>query len=620
MARRIVRTLALAIALATARAVVASDPIVVPACHLVVIEKQEVPSQRDGILLFMGTEVQPGETVPSERMIVLPDRPADKKYRRLQEGDRVAPGQLLALVDDRLARDDYAIKKGQILLNEANLAAAERARDDARDRYQTQLKLQSSPGGPATSDEDVATAKLAWYKHYYEAVSRKEAIALSRLELHQAETVLSTYEIRSTIAGVIKRIHKNPGEAVKALEPVLEVRNLQRLRVEGLVEVQHLPRLRPSLKVRIEPAQAQSPVQSFAGHLQEVNAVAVSKDPSRPLIVSGSEDGTVRVWERSSRREVQVLKHPAAVRAVACTPPGAAGNWCLSGAADGIARLWDLDHPAAGPTRELKEEHKGAIIAVAFSPDGKTCATGGEDRAICLWNVATGTLRYRLPPGHLGALTGLEFASPGRLISVGRDNALRVWAVGNTGVVLETTFDHRFGAITRLGVSADGRRVLFDQGAALHVLSVADGHTESVLQLASGGMNFASFALFSPDARLILTTASSEGRLQLWRTPTDQGRLCEWRQLVPPGHAAATCAAFAPDGSFLVSGTQDRQVLLWALPSKEEIARQYTAELTLVEPSVESAARQVRITAELANPDGRLIPGTLATLIIEPAD
>jgi WD40 repeat protein len=426
------------------------------------------------------------------------------------------------------------------------------------------------------------------------------------------------YQVRSTISGVIKTIYKQPGEAVKSLEPIVQLHNLTRLQAEGLVDVQHWSRLRKGMRVVLEPTQVEGPEQVLLGHLQAITSVVVSKDPDNPAIVSASEDGTVRVWDRATRHERRVLRHPAAVRALDCTGPATQVNWCLSGAADGIARLWDLGGNAQAPLREFKGQHHGALTCVAFSPDARLCATGGEDREICLWDTVTGQLRYRLPSSHRGAITSLQFTPQAQLVSAGCDNTLRLWALGQHAAHLETTLDCRSGDVTSLGVSRDGKHALFDQGKMLRLLSLPDCVTESVLQTSSGPTHFTTFALFSPDARSILTAGASEGRLQLWRAPSVTQRGHELCQLVSPERSPATCAAFAPDGSFVVTGTRDRQVLVWPVPTPEEMERQVTAEVTLIERAMESTAGQVRIWAELPNLDGRLLPGTTVTMVIYP--
>ena len=595
------------------RSGLALDPIVVPECRLTVLDKQDVPSQRDGVLLVIGTEVQDDEHIPADRLLQVTIGTEERRFRRLQEGDHVQANQLLAQLDDRLARDDFAIKDARVAATRADQQATIATRDESEVRYQRQQRLAQTH---STSQEEVDAARLLVHRYAYEAVSRAKAVILADRERNQARTVLHMHQIRSAIPGVIKGIHKKRGEFVKSSEPVVQVHNLDRLRVEGLVEMQYLPRLRQGMRVLIEPALSESPRQTLVGHLQEVTSVAVSKDPKRPLIVSASEDGTVRVWGRTARRETRLLQHPTAVLAVACTPPGAAANWCLSGAEDGVARIWDLDGSGVKPLRELKGQHRRGVTCVAFSPDGKTCATGGDDSEICLWDAQAGSLRYRFPAGHRAAVTSLQFTPRSQLVSAGRDNTLRLWTLGREGARLEATVDRRSGDVLALGVSPDGGHMLYDQGRTLRLLSVAERWTDGVLEQPSGATNFGTFALFSPDGRLLVTAGASEGRLQLWRRPTDTARGAELKQLVPKDRSPATCAAFAPDGSFLVSGTRDREVLVWRLPQKEEIEGQLTAEVTLIEAAVESSARQVRVWAELPNPGGRLLPGNTVTMVI----
>jgi hypothetical protein len=90
----------------------------------------------------------------------------------------------------------------------------------------------------------------------------------------------------------------------------------------------------------------------------------------------------------------------------------------------------------------------------------------------------------------------------------------------------------------------------------------------------------------------------------------------ELRQLAWEG--VASCAAFAPDGSWVVTGTKDRKVLTWPVPTREEITHRLEAEITLVEPAQDPRTRQVRIWAEVEDPEERLIPGGLTTMVAYP--
>src|SRR5439155_527096 len=78
------------------------------------------------------------------------------------------------------------------------------------------------------------------------------------------------------------------------------------------------------------------------------------------------------------------LPHRGPVTAVAFGPDGRSA---VTGSRDGTARLWEL---AAPPVRPALLRHAGHVRVVAFSPDGRTAVTGGDDGVARLWDAATG--------------------------------------------------------------------------------------------------------------------------------------------------------------------------------------------------------------------------------------
>jgi WD40 repeat protein len=87
---------------------------------------------------------------------------------------------------------------------------------------------------------------------------------------------------------------------------------------------------------------------------------------------------------------------------------------------------------ASGRQRASLSWHSQGIRAVAFTRDGRTLASGGEDRMVRLWQVATGqgllTLR-----GHTQPVNGLAFAPDGKLLaSAGHDGTVKLWGVAGS--------------------------------------------------------------------------------------------------------------------------------------------------------------------------------------------
>ena len=103
----------------------------------------------------------------------------------------------------------------------------------------------------------------------------------------------------------------------------------------------------------------------------------------------------VTLWDVSSGEVVQQIEHTGPVIAVAFSPDGrylATGGFLERVSGQGVVTLWEMDsgHSLGQSIKQL--EHVSAINAVAFSPDGKYLAAGGEDQTITFWQIPTGQI------------------------------------------------------------------------------------------------------------------------------------------------------------------------------------------------------------------------------------
>jgi RNA polymerase sigma factor (sigma-70 family) len=180
----------------------------------------KVSAAREGILAVIGSEVKDGEKVPDDQLVMAHIGNDKRKYRRLTVGDHVQAGQMLGRIDDRLARDEVAIKQHKLDGAKAELVTSEKTRDEAEARYRTQLDLFRKN---ATDKEDLRAAELTSIKYKYEVAQKEAAIKVAEAELQMIRTVVELHEIHSPANGIIKAIIKHPGEGVNNFETVFVI-------------------------------------------------------------------------------------------------------------------------------------------------------------------------------------------------------------------------------------------------------------------------------------------------------------------------------------------------------------------------------------------------------------
>jgi WD40 repeat protein len=341
----------------------------------------------------------------------------------------------------------------------------------------------------------------------------------------------------------------------------------------------------------------------------------------------------VVLTDAATGKVVKQFEGPAKTfQSVAVAPYGRA---VLFAAPEGV-RLWSWDEaPSSGsppqpPSFTEKEPfsgHDGTVLSVIFSADGKQLLSGGKDRTVRLWDVATGKELKQLK-GAPGPVAHVAFTGKGKqAVGVSPERGYTSWDI-DTGSVI-----HGVGTGKRSAwaISPDGELVLFPQNDGfVNVNKTTDsGRRDHLLHNKAWGDTVA--AAFAPDAPIIAFVTNGDGLVHLADLTTDkevgkgfpvprgetyclavapkeryvliadEKNVTLWSLQTPPqpvrrlvGHKdKVLCLAFSPDGKHIATGSAEMTVRVWETATGSQVKR--------------SAEHQGPVHGLAFSPDGKTI-------------
>jgi WD40 repeat protein len=341
------------------------------------------------------------------------------------------------------------------------------------------------------------------------------------------------------------------------------------------------------------------PVAMLEGHGRFVQGLAFSHDAR--LLATGSEDGTIRLWDVQARVCIAVTEPGAAVNSVAFT---ADGTQLLSASDDRAVRLWSV--PALACVRTLTG-HADYVSRVFPAGPGRA-ASAGKDGTIRLWDLATGECLHVMEHGYW--VYALAISPDGRRALAANDrNQIRLWDLA-TGQIARVILGAELGPFhggnespRRIAFTPDGRTFVTSSRRELVHWDVATG--AELARIGGDGWPIEGLAVI-PDRARLRADAEPVERAFVEALQTDeqvravygdwleqQGREADAdrvrrhdpyvfggthgavhvfdlgrREIIaqaPSGNESSHDAAVTPDGRFAAVGCQDGPIALWDL-------------------------------------------------------
>jgi small GTP-binding protein len=258
--------------------------------------------------------------------------------------------------------------------------------------------------------------------------------------------------------------------------------------------------------------------------------------------------------ERRFSAAATLSEEEAQLPYVSVTPDGL---FAVSGGFDRTLRLWDL---ASNRSVAALRGHTQSIWCVAISPDGRLAFTGSPDKTIGVWDCHSRTLRTRLT-GHRSTVGSVAFAcDAGVLISGSHDSTMRLWNIQNA--CQTASFEHP-SAVYAVAITADGLMAV--TGSADGIVRLWDVRNQTlVASLAGHRRPVQSVALTADGSQAV--SGSIDQTVLLWDLNSHNlvARL--------EGHTrSVTSVAITPDGRRAVSGSDDGTARVWDLQTGETV-------------------------------------------------
>ncbi|MFM8931671.1 MAG: WD40 repeat domain-containing protein, partial [Gemmataceae bacterium] len=394
----------------------------------------------------------------------------------------------------------------------------------------------------------LALAVAAW-----PGTGRAQTVTPTRETVAQVASSFQAERARAVESGAVAITSPELIERADALAE----RAGQALKAGKLLDAQSLY-MRARFALPSLPARLPKDVTRFLGDSRPRHADAVlslSFHPKGTSVASGSRDGSVRLWEVPTGRELaQLLAHQGEVRALTHSPDG---DFLLTAGDDREVKLYDLNK------QEVVQRftgHQEPVTALAFSADGRLVATGGGDRKLRIYERATAKLLNEIP-GHGLAINGVALSRDGKLAATAcADQRLRVFDTATGGVKL--AIPHFQGNQYAVAFLPDNRTVAL-AGARPNRVLLVDTRDGSVTRTLEGHNEAVTGLSLSADGKR-LATISDDRTARVYELPEGKPLVVQALEDVPRG------VALSPDGTRLATAGLDRQVRWHELASSDQ--------------------------------------------------
>ncbi|CAH8503230.1 unnamed protein product [Schistosoma guineensis] len=214
----------------------------------------------------------------------------------------------------------------------------------------------------------------------------------------------------------------------------IKILDVERMLAKSVSPTDHLGQETPQQQMETHPV-----IRTLYDHTAEVTCVDFHPDPTLQILVSGSKDYTIKLFDFSNpsvKKAQRNIPEASPIRTLHFHP---SGNFLLVGTQHKTLRLYDVQTCRCYVSAVPEDQHLSAVNMVRWSPNGTAFVTAGMDGSFKIWDGVSCRCVNTFEAAHDGApVCSVVFSRNGKyILSSGKDSAVKLWELA-TGRCLIT--------------------------------------------------------------------------------------------------------------------------------------------------------------------------------------
>ncbi|KAJ3073761.1 U3 small nucleolar RNA-associated protein 13 [Podochytrium sp. JEL0797] len=338
----------------------------------------------------------------------------------------------------------------------------------------------------------------------------------------------------------------------------------------------HLVSATRSLLLNYVDLESGQVVRSWKAH--EAPVLTMAFDKTSTLVATGSADSTIRVWDVERGHATHLFKGHSGVISALAFYNGKGNDILLASASDDCkVRIWDLK------TKKclwILDNHVSVVRGVCFSKDGKFLLTGGRDKILNLWEVATGELMKTIPTHESMEAVGLVNESTRRILTKslkltnspliaytgGEKGIIRLWDLESQECIMlqksETNSSYEISDLLLTPYASDKHEIVAVTSDHNFLFYDMENELERCHQIVGYNEEIVDIAFVNPEESFLAVASNSE-QIKIMDLEGSNTEILY-------GHSnVVVCLDRSKDGRLLASGSKDNSSLIWGYNEEE---------------------------------------------------